>query len=400
MKLPINPLLYLLSAGLFAGSGLLFYQALTAPRPRPYPELDAEAKDKENEGRAKEPDEQKTDVYGGTMVAFWRRFKEVNLIGKLPPPPEKPVDDGPKEIPKPPVVPLDDIFTVVCILSIGDDTTVIVRYKPTANVVPPDPLPLAPASVPAARPAGAGPADVVRPGPGPVVPGRPALPVPAAVDPKGPIHHVRLEQTLWKPFDNIRLVGITDDALGAYFLREEPDKPRDAGKKELVLRNEFELDPEVLASIRQAGLVDPARAGTTAGGAASQPAAVAASGWIPAKETREVSPGVIHIGSDDDEYLRNETQRVLEDLPIRDYQSPQGTMRGIQLRKAITDPRLARFGAQEGDVLLSINGQPTKTRSQAIHVVKEEYNRGVRRFEAEIFRAGQRVTLTYVARDK
>ena len=400
MKLPINPLLYLASAGLFAGSGLLFYQALTAPRARPYPEIDAEAKEKENEGRAKEPDEQKTDVYGGTMVGFWKRFKEANFIGKLPPEPVTSRPSIPDKPPAPPVVPLNDILTVVCILSMGDDTTVIVRYKPTANVVPPDPVVTTPASVPAARPAG-GPADTVaRPHNAPGQPTRPALPVPAAMDPKGPIHHVRIEQTLWKPYHNIRLVGITEDGLGAWFLREEPDKPRDEGKRELVIRNEFDMNPEMLAELREAGLVDVARSAERVASAASQPSSIVSSGWVPAKETREVSTGVFHIGSEDDEYLRNNPQRVLEDLPIRDYESPQRSMRGVQLRKAITDPRLARFGAQEGDVLISINGQATPTRSQAISVVKEDYNRGVRRFEAEIFRAGQRVTLTYVAKDK
>jgi hypothetical protein len=388
MKLPITPLLYLVSLGLAAGSVLLFLQTMKAADARHPNDIEETVKARLKEGSDREP-EGTRDLYGGSHQVWWESFRGVNLTGKLPPEPEgaKPVEqEKPVEVP---VKPLDEIFVVMALIHTADgkDSMVVIRYRPDANVqIPESEMPVAfsgPGDATATRPAAAG-----RPG---------AIPAAAVADPSARlIHRLRLEQKLWKPFDNIRLVRIGEDALSAWFLREDPTKDKSEWKEEEVLKKTLDLPDDVYRKLTEGGMTRAPLRAPTSNQPSSTPAESSGSAWQDVgPATRELRPGEFHVGSDDDAYLRESTERVLQDLPLREYRSERGDIVGIRVVGRIESPELQRFGVREGDVLLDLNGVPTPTRAAAIKTGKEQYERGVRDFRARILRAGQPMTLTY-----
>jgi hypothetical protein len=404
MKMPISSLLYILSTGLFGGSALLFYQTVTAPKARDDKQIEKEVLDLLNQGRAGEPPDRQ-EVYGGE---YWRGLVEVNWTGKEPPKPETPEKDGgKKELEAPPVVAIDQILTVLFLLSGGDDTRVWVRYKPTANVQPPEPPAAAPGTTVYGGPTDtsgtrpATPAGV--PATGQPQPARPAVtptPIPAALDPNARLlHMLRLDEPLWPPYAHIRLVRVAEDGESVFFVHGEKDKPREQWREESVLRNTLDLDPKVLEALHleRAAAAERDKKQRAAAQAPAGQTPAGESKWIDPPETTEVSTGQFHVSRKDDDYLRDNMQRLLEDTPTREYRSPRGNVAGISIGE-VRNPTLVRMGVQSGDVLLSLNGQPTPTRADAIKVAKDQYNRGVREFSAEIMRAGRVVTQTYHAK--
>jgi hypothetical protein len=66
----------------------------------------------------------------------------------------------------------------------------------------------------------------------------------------------------------------------------------------------------------------------------------------------------------------------------------------------ITPELSQRFGVQQNDLILSINGTPVSTKADAIHVGKKLYNRGVRTFVVKMLSDGREVERTYQAPDR
>lgn len=403
MRSPINLLLYLLSAGLIGLAGKWFYEAS--------PKLGAKAPDVFTAQGAKEADELLQRGRGASAagaswvyspIEWWRRFENVNLIGKLPP---KPV-----EAPKGPVepvievkrdVPLDQIIELISLVydgraaGKGGDTQVMVRYRPEANVRPPEEELR---RLAAAGPRG-GPGDVaatqpVRPNgrPGP----RPATPLPVGPS-TGPelVHYVRAGETLWEPYQDIRLVRVSADAEEAFFVRIKPDAdPASEPKEESLLKNSMQLSQEVLRALlvaRRSGGVSTGRA------TESQPAG---SQWVQVEETTRLGD-VFHIGTRDQDMFGEDPDRFLERINVDTYVSRfNPSVRGVQVRN-VESSLGQRFGIQSGDVLLAINGESVRTKSEAYNVGRRQYNRGVRTFVARFLTAtGQEIERTYQAPER
>ena len=91
----------------------------------------------------------------------------------------------------------------------------------------------------------------------------------------------------------------------------------------------------------------------------------------------------------------NGSQIFNEDVQMRDYSAGRGEhkIRGIQLRKL--GSRVRHFGAQEGDVIISINNEPVRGMARGRRVARRLYNRGVRSFRVGFMRRGNRMFLTF-----
>lgn len=406
-KLPINFLLYVASLGLAGGSVYLFYDALVVERAeRKDPKaITGEVRRLLERGAAREADFVQ-DRYA-QEPEWWAGFRDANFVGKLPPKPvarsdevagtpDKKVDEG---------VRVADILTVISILyDQGGNSTVIVRYKPEANIRPP-------AGLLAGGSAYAGPGDARVPAAAPGVvasrgtpaPGSGAMPAYAGgSDPTaGLLQHLRLregEDRLWPDYDYIRLVEVKDDASAAVFRIETPGKPETDWRTEEVLRNELELPEEYLRELhagRKRGAGSTARPRredrNQVGSAPDQ------GGWKPVEVTT-IEDDRVYVGSKDYDYLRENMQRVLqEEIGIRAYQGRKG-LRGLQVTRV--PPKLARFGVAPGDVILEVNGVPVRTKAQAIQTGKKQYRRGVRTFRVKILSRGTIQERTYYAPEK
>ena len=149
MRLPLPFLLYATALGLFCWAGWTVYESL------PLMDDDArqaasEAGSKQARGLIKRGQGSGSQSSGPDYAAssWWSQLKEVNLIGKLPPkePTAAEIEAQrlKEETPKIDTTPLEDIFELVSLVydpkesGRGGEAHVIIRYKPTASVEPPD----------------------------------------------------------------------------------------------------------------------------------------------------------------------------------------------------------------------------------------------------------------------
>lgn len=424
MKLPLNFLLYTVSVGLLGAAGYLFYQM--------YPQLSQAARSAQSKqggddgserlkrGKSQGPQAGVNWQYTEATKGWWEQFRQVNIVGKLPeelvakptvedaPPPPPPLDQRP----------LDQIFELVTLFydpkegGRAGDTHVIVRYKPDANVVPPDWW-LRENSAPGAAGPVAMPQDVApgargggRGGRGGA---RPAMPVSQATGEKlqrvfvSSNDEPRRETRLWPPYSHIRLVRVAPDAQSAFFVRAkpegqaaQPDETAPAEPKEEELQKAFmSLSQDLLQTIRSlpgTSVRSPVERG-------AEPTATAPGGeWIDVGPlTKEVS-GVRYIGEEDQRMFRERPDELLDRIQVDTYISKQSNTRGLMVLRV--DPQVARFGVQQGDVLLEVNGRPVSSRAEALNFGRKEYDRGVRTFTTKWLSVGQIVERTYQAPNK
>jgi len=198
-------LLYLVSAGLFGFAGWTVYEMLPLWKA---PVREAATRSGQEDGtrglalgKGQGPTVDWT--YHAGTASWWAGLKEVNLIGKLPPPPDVKTDDAPPPPPPPPPVrPLEEIIELVSIAHDGKSqgrggySHVIVRYKPEANVQPPEWYMLE--NAPPASGVSAGSRDVVAAVPG-RVPGRPGQrPAPPPARPATPLPTSMVGREIWR----------------------------------------------------------------------------------------------------------------------------------------------------------------------------------------------------------
>ncbi len=214
MKLPINPLFYLVSL-VCAGGIVLNIMGTVKPENRWDP------KEVEIRKRVKELVERGGKVlpdigqwrYDATNP-FWEQFKSANFTGYRPPEPVA-VETTKKDdsLEGAPDVDLRQKIDVVCISYGGDYTRAVVQYRDPEVEVPKKNR----APVP-------GPGDVARP----LVSGgrgrRAPAPLVSQVTSTVPLHHVDLGDHLWKPFHNFYLVEVADDARSVFFENRAKDK--------------------------------------------------------------------------------------------------------------------------------------------------------------------------------
>lgn len=420
MKLPIPSVLYLASAALLGFGGWTVYQMLPlwkeSVRKAATDRGQADALDLLTKGRG-QSDAVLDWVYTRATADWWASFKDANLIGKLPPPPPEP--DGPKEPveePPKPVRPLEEIFELVAVVhdtetGTGGNSHVIIRYKPEANVQPPEwyvrenmaptaaattpgPRDLAP-NRPAANPAG----PAARP-PAP----RPTTPMPVSNVGREILQYAwvsggddpRRGSRLWPPFEDIRLVRVAADAKSAFFVRTppppKPGEPAKEPQEEELLQTTLGVSQDVLRELRRL----EGRAADTPRPVA--PAAGATPKWVDVQETTRVG-AVVNIGRKDEQRFRDNSEEFLTQLNLDTYVSKSSSLKGLQVRNV--DPQLAtRFGVQQGDVLIELNGRAVQTKAQAMQMGKADYERGVRTFQTKWWSNGQVVERTYQAPDR
>jgi hypothetical protein len=390
MKLPINLLLSVAILGLLAGIGWHFYFAWQ----------EKEQGDKGGdrvrttfESIVKRGADLVGEVADGpdwSRATFWENFREANFTGKEPPvvveaPPVQQEEIKPKV-----AQPLEDIIAIMCIYYDGDESRVIVRYKPAANVEPPPEL------LAALNP----PRDTLAPTPDPRAPGgRRGSPAPATMpsfgDPgQGYVHHVALEDTLWKNYERIRLVRVAADASHAVFVREDAAVDKKEWKEEALYPEALGLDQDVLAALR-AGRIITSDAQIPATATPVEPNEF--NPWIAGPLTREVGRNEFHVGTDDRDQFQRDPQRIFnEDIGTVAYSGK--SIKGVQITRLA--PGYARYGVQVGDVVISVNGEPVRNQQHGYKVGMEMYGRGVRKFVVEFLSRGQRVERTYVLPDK
>jgi len=429
MKSPIPVLLYLTSAGLFGLAGWTVYEML----PLWKDSVRAAATQKgQDEGSAllTRGNGQNEVVaewkYTPATASWWGMFREANLIGKLPPPP--PVSDADKPPPPPPTPPvktLEEIFELVAIVhdteaGAGGNSHVILRYKPEANVQPPEWY-VRENTAAAAAPAGGGPRDVTanrtgaaRPpapppksagAPRPTNPNSPASPMPVSsvgrdflqkawVDDGG---DPRRSAKLWEPYSDIRLVAVAADAQSAFFVRTPPP-PKDGETakepvREEMLKTSLGLSQDLVKEIfRMQGRGEPNARRDVA--AAPNPSTK----WMDVEETTVVG-NTVNIGRKDEQRFRENSDEFLAQLNLDTYVSKSSNLKGLQVRNV--DRQIAtQFGIQETDVLVELNGRSVQTKAQAMQLGKADYQRGVRTFHTKWWSNGQMVERIYQAPDK
>lgn len=427
MKLPIPLILYLTSAGLFGFAGWTVYEMLPlwkeAVRKAATDKGQTEAIDLLTKGKG-QGGVQVEWVYNSSTQPWWETLRNANLIGKLPPPPVEAVVEKVVEVVEKPVRPLEEIFELVAVLhdseTAGGNSHVILRYKPEAGVQPPEwyvrenmtppagsasgggPRDVAPQRPSTPRPAGPAPAQNPRAQNGPTA--KPTSPMPMSsvgqevlqklwvdggTDPRRSSH-------LWEPFSEIKLVRVAPDAQSAFFVRVPPppkegEAPKEA-KEEEMLKTSLNLSQDVVKALRRLqGRTDKTQ--RTPG-----PTAVEQAKWVDVQETTLVGK-TVNIGRSDEKRFRENSEQFLTQLNLDTYVSKSSNLKGLQVRNV--DPQLAtRFGVQQGDVLIELNGRSVQTKAQAMQMGKADYERGVRTFQTKWWSNGQVVDRTYQAPDR
>jgi hypothetical protein len=250
MRLPLPFLLYVVAVGLFGWAGWTCYETLPMWQ-KSYRDDASQSGIKTSykllaQGQVNVPVVADWRYDNG---AWWQGFKRVNLVGKLPEKPKSPAEIEAEQPQAPPVDmrPLDEIIELVSLVydgkegGKGGDSHVIVRYRPEANVEPPEWW-VRENSPPGSSAAGYSPPDRIgagaaRNGRGfPTGSSKPkttptTTAMPRSTTGREILQKLWLDQTdarhganLWPPFAHIRVVRVASDAQAAYFVRGRHDR--------------------------------------------------------------------------------------------------------------------------------------------------------------------------------
>jgi hypothetical protein len=432
MRLPLPFLLYVTALGLFGWAGWTVYNSLPLWDVKTREQASRDGRDKAIEllAKGKGSGQQSSDI-NFNAPAWWEQLKQVNLIGKLPPKQPTAAEIAAKqeaEKPKVDMTPLEDIFELVSLVydgkdgGKGGDTHVIIRYKPTANVEPPEwwikentppsgaqptggprDLAAAPSTARTSRgginrntrgnrgnrgnPRGAQPTTMPTTS---TLTGREILQKIWVDDGGNP----RRAAQLWDNYGHIKLVRVAPDAQSAFFVRAQPKGEGEAGeepKEEELLKTTADIPQEVLLALRKLQGREGERT------ARSDSAASASNPWREVEETTRFG-NQFHIGRKDEKRFRDSGD-FFNNVYVDTYVSKTSNLRGVSVRSV--EPKLAQsYGIQTGDVLLEVNNRKISSKAQATNMVKKDYQRGVRTFSTKWLSNGQVVERVYQAPDK
>jgi hypothetical protein len=414
MKLPVNFLLYVCSAGLLAQAGMWFVYAspkLKGDDPKKFHDRGVDTASKllaQGRGTASSG---ANWVYGASQQ-WWERFKNVNLTGKAPPPPPpKPEDVQATKPPPSPDKPLSQIIDLVSLTydgasaGKGGDTHVMVRYKPEANVKPPEDVlrslqaPVMSGPRPNDVTAGPGGRGGKRPTNPPAAKAAETAPAPmpmAASNQPEIVQVLKPGQSLWKDYEDIKLVEVSSDASLAWFVRVKPDaQPGTEPKREELFKSSMSMSQEVqklIHDLQLSGIVTASRMPE------SSPTAPSAS-WKDVEETTREGD-IWNIGRNDVASFDTDPgrERFLERINADSYQSrSDSSVRGVQVRNV--DSQLgSAYGINAGDVLKSINDTPVRNKAEVLQTLRNQYNVGTRTFHTKwLTSTGQEVERIYQA---
>ncbi|MCA8955122.1 MAG: hypothetical protein KDC87_03555 [Planctomycetes bacterium] len=386
MKLPINPLLYLVSLGSVGGMVMSGLQLN-----RDNQEYQRREKGLADEMKGFRNRAQKASTAGGRWnyrtKGFWTQLSTANFTGKVE---EKKIETKAQPQEKKSEakhIDLNDILHIVCIAFAGDTTGVVVNYTATVEV-PEEFKPAAPttparSSIPKGRR------------------GSVTLPrVPTQSVTQSPPHHLHVGEHLWKPYEYVFVKAVATDASAVMFeLRADKLKDKDGKYPTQELeKNVLGLPQDVLAGLRSGGKVSGPNA---TNGAGDPPPPPPSNVWRDTPETEMDARGNVNVNRKDSAWLRDHGQDVFNrEISVGDYSAGSGEnkVRGIQVRKLSS--RVRQFGLQEGDVVVSINNVPVSGIANAKRIGQRFYNQGVRSFKVGLLRRGEQTFLTYNVEDE
>tara|TARA_R110002072_G_scaffold36261_33_gene106870 strand:- start:348 stop:1349 length:1002 start_codon:yes stop_codon:yes gene_type:complete len=88
-------------------------------------------------------------------------------------------------------------------------------------------------------------------------------------------------------------------------------------------------------------------------------------------ETREITPNLWQLGSEDVKSFGDDYQRILtQDVKTRTHYDANGKRAGIEITEVKSGSIAQRHGAKEGDIIISINGHGVSSEQEAIKYVK------------------------------
>jgi hypothetical protein len=117
--------------------------------------------------------------------------------------------------------------------------------------------------------------------------------------------------------------------------------------------------------------------------------------------TAKIGANAFQIGLEDAKYFEENYQEIFaRDVRTVRYQDPKtGRYAGIEITSVTPGSLAAQHGAQEGDVIKSINGHPVTSTQEAIHFVKSNSNK-YSTWEVVVENKGQSRTVTYHSPNK
>lgn len=427
MRLPLPFLLYTTALGLFGWAGWTVYESL--------PLMEAGARQQASDAGTKKARSLIKRGQGSgnqnsgpdySASTWWSQFREINLIGKLPPKEPTAAEIEAKrlqeEAPKIDTTPLEDIFELVSLVydpkesGRGGEAHVIIRYKPTASVEPPEwwlkensppgastgprDLAAAPSTAKTRSTRGRGRrnpqgnkggARMPTAMPTTSITGREILQKIWVDDGGDP----RRSSALWPTYGHIRLVRVAPNAQSAFFVRDVPPpaegEPEVEPKEEELLKTAASIPQSILLALRNRG----EQAGPRV--VAQEKAQPKAGTWREVEETTRVG-NQFHIGRKDEQRFRSSGD-FFNDVYVDTYVSKTSSLRGVSVRSV--QPKLAQaYGIETGDVLLEVNSRKITSKAQATNMVKKDYQRGVRTFSTKWLSNGQVVERVYQAPDK
>ncbi len=169
-----------------------------------------------------------------------------------------------------------------------------------------------------------------------------------------------------------------------YDVYPDPDKPPE---KQAVYAYDHKpalaLPDELQGKVRVAAAAPTPGAGNGGGAVAStvgEPAPSSADPSAPVKfedvklKIEEPSRTERRVSFDDDssyDYFRqHDADSIANTVTTQTYRDPQGRVVGLQITGMTPDSPASKFDIRRGDVLVSIDGQPVATRSDAVNIVQ------------------------------
>jgi hypothetical protein len=450
MKLPIPFLLYTIAVGLACYAGLMVYEIVPlrdrAVRDKATADGNKDGSAAVEKGRSRGA---KTSnwVYSREAEPWWASLKNTNWTGKPPPPPPK--DPAQVAAETKPVVladerPLEQLIELVSLVydgqfeGKGGNSHVVVRFKPEANVQPPEwwvreniaqPGAGSPARMAGAadtvpgRGAGRGGRGGNQVGAAAVAPGgRPPTQPTASTTPmpsSGGLSGREVLQKIWvqdggdprrgaqlwpiksndgRELGAIRLVRVAPDAQSAFFARVPPARdgePAPAAKEEELIKTIADLSQDILRELR---VLQGRDKGASPGD--KPKLTIVDDGppkWTDVEETTR-DGNRYNVGRKDEQRWRDDQDKVMEQITADTYVSRSG-VRGL-IVKAVDEQLSGSFGVVAGDVLLEVNGRKVESKAQTVAFVKEDYKRGVRTYVSKWMSNGQVVERSYTVRDR
>ena len=112
-------------------------------------------------------------------------------------------------------------------------------------------------------------------------------------------------------------------------------------------------------------------------------------------ETQLLANNNYRLGTDDVDYFNQNYADILtNDVRTSTYYDENGKRAGIEITQVKNGSIAARHGAQDGDVIISINGHKVSSQQEAIQFVKKNQDK-YSVWEVVVMRLGKQETLVY-----